>query len=84
MVQTCSGRNVSEAEHFRKGEAARAMPCQALDHASGYLLAAGVCAGALQESYRRWYLRSWCICGRDDEISQVLGTVYRERGVSLS
>ncbi|OMP85133.1 CaiB/baiF CoA-transferase family protein [Diplodia seriata] len=44
LVQTCSGMNVSEAAHFGKGEEARPMPCQALDHATGYLLAAGVCA----------------------------------------
>lgn len=44
LIQTCSGMNVSEAEHAGKGETARAMPCQALDHASGYLLATGVMA----------------------------------------
>lgn len=42
IVQTCSGMNISEAEHFGEGEPARPMPCQALDHASGYLLAAGI------------------------------------------
>lgn len=49
LVQTCSGMNVSEAEHAEQGELARPMPCQALDHASGYLLAAGVIAAL----YRR-------------------------------
>jgi hypothetical protein len=44
LVQTCSGMNVSEAEHAGKGEAARPTPCQALDHAGGYFLAAGVLA----------------------------------------
>ena len=44
LVQTCSGMNVSEAEHFGEGEPARAMPCQALDHAAGYFLATGICA----------------------------------------
>lgn len=44
LVQTCTGMNVSEAEHFGVGEAARPMPCQALDHAAGYFLAAGICA----------------------------------------
>lgn len=44
LVQTCSGMNVSEAEHFGEGRAARSTPCQALDHASGYFLAAGICA----------------------------------------
>ena len=31
LVQTCSGMNVSEAEHAGKGEAARPTPCQALE-----------------------------------------------------
>lgn len=42
LVQTCSGMNVSEAEHFGAGEPARPTPCQALDHAGGYFLAAGI------------------------------------------
>ncbi|KAI1189184.1 CoA-transferase family III [Nemania serpens] len=48
LVQTCSGLNIAEAEAFGagvvEGAHARALPCQALDHAAGYLLAAGVCA----------------------------------------
>ena len=44
LVQTCSGMNVSEAEHFGKGQPARPTPCQALDHAGGYFLAAGIMA----------------------------------------
>ncbi|KAK5626694.1 hypothetical protein RRF57_002409 [Xylaria bambusicola] len=44
LVQTASGMNVSEAEHYGRGEAAKALPCQALDHGAGFLLAAGVCA----------------------------------------
>ncbi|KAH0494459.1 hypothetical protein TgHK011_001077 [Trichoderma gracile] len=48
LVQTCSGINVSEAAHFNAGagatEPARALPCQALDHAAGYLLATGILA----------------------------------------
>ncbi|RMZ15785.1 hypothetical protein D0862_01504 [Hortaea werneckii] len=42
IVQTCSGMNVGEAQHAGEGQAARPMPCQALDHASGYLLASGI------------------------------------------
>ncbi|KAK6003420.1 hypothetical protein QM012_009191 [Aureobasidium pullulans] len=49
LVQTCSGMNVSEAQHADQGEPARPMPCQALDHASGYLLATGIMAAL----YRR-------------------------------
>ena len=44
IVQTCSGINVSEAEHFGDGETSRVLPCQALDHASGYFLATGIVA----------------------------------------
>ncbi|KAF5985612.1 Formyl-coenzyme A transferase [Fusarium coicis] len=44
LVQTCSGMNVSEAEHAGKGEPARPTPCQALDHSGGYMLAVGVMA----------------------------------------
>ncbi|KAI1127221.1 CoA-transferase family III [Nemania abortiva] len=44
LVQACSGINVAEAERYGSGEASRALPCQALDHGAGYLLATGVCA----------------------------------------
>jgi hypothetical protein len=49
LVQTCSGMNVSEAEHFGDGSPARPTPCQALDHAGGYFLATGILAAL----YRR-------------------------------
>ncbi|KAI3400413.1 hypothetical protein diail_3430 [Diaporthe ilicicola] len=49
LVQTCSGMNVSEAEHAGKGEAARPTPCQALDHSGGFLLAAGVAAALYRQ-----------------------------------
>jgi crotonobetainyl-CoA:carnitine CoA-transferase CaiB-like acyl-CoA transferase len=42
LIQTCSGMNVSEAEHFGAGKAAHPSPCQALNHAGGYLLAAEI------------------------------------------
>lgn len=44
IVQTCSGMNVSEAERYGDGSPARPLPCQALDHGSGYLLATGIIA----------------------------------------
>ncbi|KAF9630685.1 CoA-transferase family III [Lasiodiplodia theobromae] len=53
LVQTCSGMNVSEAEHFGGGEGARVLPCQALDHASGYLLATGICAALYKRDVER-------------------------------
>lgn len=42
LVQTCSGINFADAERYGAGEAARVLPCQALDHGSGYLLATGI------------------------------------------
>ncbi|KAF5698899.1 Formyl-coenzyme A transferase [Fusarium mundagurra] len=50
LVQTCSGMNVSEAEHYGAGEVARPTPCQSLDHAGGYLLASGVMAALYRRS----------------------------------
>lgn len=50
LVQTCSGMNVSEAEHYGAGEAGRAAPCQVLDHAAGYFLAAGVEAAVYRQA----------------------------------
>jgi crotonobetainyl-CoA:carnitine CoA-transferase CaiB-like acyl-CoA transferase len=44
LVQTCSGLNVEEARRYGEGEAAHVLPCQALDHGSGYLLATGIMA----------------------------------------
>jgi CoA transferase family III len=44
LVQTCSGMNVSEAEHAGQGEPARVLPSQALDHGAGYMLATGIMA----------------------------------------
>lgn len=44
LVQTCSGMNVSEEEHYGDGLPARPTPCQALDHGGGFLLATGVAA----------------------------------------
>ncbi|KAK3046176.1 hypothetical protein LTR09_012298 [Extremus antarcticus] len=44
LVQTCSGMNVSEAEHSGEGKPAQPTPVQALDHAAGFLLATGISA----------------------------------------
>lgn len=41
LVQTCSGLNVAACGD---GAPARVLPCQALDHASGYFLATGILA----------------------------------------
>lgn len=44
LVQTCSGINVAEAEHYGANEPMRVLPCQAFDHGAGYLLATGIIA----------------------------------------
>jgi hypothetical protein len=44
LVQTCSGLNVEDAKRSGADEAARVLPCQALDHGAGYLLATGIMA----------------------------------------
>lgn len=50
LVQTCSGMNVSEAEHVGDGTVAKPLPCQALDHTAGYLLATGVAAAVYKRA----------------------------------
>lgn len=49
IVQTASGMNVSEAEHYGDGAKARPMPCQALDHGAGHLLATGIMAALYKQ-----------------------------------
>ena len=49
LVQTCSGMNVAEAEWHHQldissNHPAVPMPCQALDHGAGYMLATGIIA----------------------------------------
>lgn len=43
--------NVSEAQHADQGETARPLPCQALDHGSGYLLATGIMAALFRREF---------------------------------
>lgn len=50
LAQTCSGVNVSEAEHFGADEVSRVLPRQVLVHASGYLLAAGIRAALYKQA----------------------------------
>lgn len=51
LVQTCSGMNISEAEHAGRG-VALPTPCQALDHASGYLMATGITSAVYHRAAR--------------------------------
>ncbi|KAL5403167.1 hypothetical protein PMIN04_012882 [Paraphaeosphaeria minitans] len=44
LVQAASGLNVAEADHFDSKEPSKVLPCQALDHGSGFLLATGIMA----------------------------------------
>ncbi len=58
LVQTASGFNVAEAE-AAGAEPPKPLPCQALDHASGYLLAFGALAALLRraEEGGSWHVR---------------------------
>ncbi|GAA0566763.1 CoA transferase [Craurococcus roseus] len=58
LVQTASGFNVAEAEAAGV-EPPKPLPCQALDHASGYLLAFGTLAALLRraEEGGSWHVR---------------------------
>jgi len=50
LVQTTTGINQAEAEAFGTPDKPRPLPCQAIDHASGYLLALGALAGLLRRA----------------------------------
>ena len=50
LVQSATGINLAEAEAAGTPGKPRPLPCQALDHASGYLLALGALAGLLRRA----------------------------------
>ncbi|KAL1606590.1 hypothetical protein SLS60_003995 [Paraconiothyrium brasiliense] len=50
LVQTASGLNVAEAERYGDDVPSRVLPCQALDHGSGYLLATGIMTALYQRT----------------------------------
>lgn len=50
LVQTATGFNQAEAEAAGTPDKPRPLPCQALDHASGYLLAFGAMAALLRRA----------------------------------
>jgi len=50
LVQTATGINLAEGEAAGTPGKPRVLPCQALDHASGYLLALGALAGLLRRA----------------------------------
>lgn len=59
IVQTCSGLNVAEAKAFGDSSSPyRPLPCQALDHGSGYLLATGINAALYK---RKMHGGSWVV-----------------------
>jgi len=59
LVQTTSGFNHAEAEAAGITDRPKPLPCQALDHASGYLMAFGALAGLLRraEEGGSWLIR---------------------------
>ncbi|WP_420348117.1 CoA transferase [Pelagibius sp.] len=58
LVQTASGINYAEAE-AAGAEGPRELPCQALDHASGYLMALGAIAALVRRAREggSWHVR---------------------------
>jgi crotonobetainyl-CoA:carnitine CoA-transferase CaiB-like acyl-CoA transferase len=58
LVQTASGLNLAEAEAFGSSEP-RALPAQALDHATGYLLAFAIMAALKRRAEQggSWHVR---------------------------
>jgi crotonobetainyl-CoA:carnitine CoA-transferase CaiB-like acyl-CoA transferase len=59
LVQTASGLNAAEAEAFGEKDP-RALPCQELDHATGYLLAFATMAALARRAERggSWHVRT--------------------------
>ncbi len=59
LVQTASGFNHAEAEAAGEADGPKPLPCQALDHASGFLLAFGIQAALLRraEEGGSWLVR---------------------------
>ncbi|MFC7608463.1 CoA transferase [Teichococcus aestuarii] len=59
LVQTATGFNQDEAEAAGTPDSPRPLPCRALDHASGYLLALGIQAALLRraEEGGSWHVR---------------------------
>jgi crotonobetainyl-CoA:carnitine CoA-transferase CaiB-like acyl-CoA transferase len=58
LVQTASGFNIAEAEAFGESKP-RALPCQELDHATGYLLAFATMTALARRAERggSWHVR---------------------------
>jgi crotonobetainyl-CoA:carnitine CoA-transferase CaiB-like acyl-CoA transferase len=59
LVQTASGFNAAEAEAFGDNSEPRALPAQALDHATGYLLAFAAMAALIHRAEHggSWHVR---------------------------
>ena len=60
LVQTASGFNAAEAAAAGTPDRPKPLPCQILDHASGYLMAFGAIAGLIkrQDAGGSWHVRA--------------------------
>ena len=78
LVQTASGLNAAEAEAFGQSDP-RALPCQELDHATGYLLAFATMAALARRAERggSWHVR--CSLAQTGHWFRRLGRVEGER-----
>ena len=59
LVQAATGINMAEAEAFGAPENPRPLPCQAIDHATGYLMALGAQACLIRRAQEggSWHVR---------------------------
>ena len=64
LVQTASGFNAAEAAAAGTPDRPKPLPCQILDHASGYLMAFGAIAGLIRRHERRRQLARPCVARR--------------------
>jgi len=78
LVQTASGLNAAEADAFGQNEP-RALPCQELDHATGYLLAFATMAALVRRAERggSWHVR--CSLAQTGNWFRHLGRIDGER-----
>ena len=77
LVQTATGFNAAEA-HAAGVEGPKELPCQALDHASGYLLAFGAIMARIRQAQRRRELAGARVARGDRTLDLEFGPGLRD------
>lgn len=80
LVQTCTGMNVSEAEAAGNGQPALPLPCQALDHGAGHLLASGICAALYHRATEGGAYKVEVSLAGTQKFLESMGRVPRDEG----